>query len=428
VSEPAPPGTRLDSWKAIAEYLGRDVATVARWEKLGMPVHRIGGTGRSVFAYSSEIDDWIQTATPVVAALDPTRVGAPTPWIRVYPWQWILIAAVAVAVAAAGLVLRAGRTGADDLKVEMTNAGVIARNSAGVEQWRRPFPATSKTGLFRDPVQVVGGTHPGVYVGTSYRSGAAENERIESGTLTMLDLGGRPQRSFSFDDHVTFHGTSYGPPWALTAFAVSDAKGTRRVAVAAHHYIWDPGLVTILDSRWQRRGTFVHDGWIEGVRWLGPERLLIAGFSNTHEGGMIALLDAGAFDGQGPEAPGSRGFCETCGTGRPLRTFVFPRSEINRVSGAPFNRAVVQTFADGHVLARTIEMTTPMQDADALYEFTASLDFVSARFGERYWEMHRALEAEGRITHSREQCPDRDGPRQIQMWEPATGWRTVRTR
>jgi hypothetical protein len=35
------PKERLDSWKEIAAYLGRDVTTVQRWEKReGMPVHR----------------------------------------------------------------------------------------------------------------------------------------------------------------------------------------------------------------------------------------------------------------------------------------------------------------------------------------------------------------------------------------------------
>jgi hypothetical protein len=52
---------------------------------------------------------------------------------------------------------------------------------------------------------------------------------------------------------------------------------------------------------------------------------------------------------------------------------------------------------------------------------------VSAQFSERYWEMHRALEADGRISHTREQCPDRDGPRHVQAWEPSTGWRMIRT-
>ncbi len=32
---------RLDSWKAIADYVGREVRTAMRWEKKGLPVHRV---------------------------------------------------------------------------------------------------------------------------------------------------------------------------------------------------------------------------------------------------------------------------------------------------------------------------------------------------------------------------------------------------
>jgi hypothetical protein len=211
----------------------------------------------------------------------------------------------------------------------------------------------------------------------------------------------------------------------LTAFAIDDTEGTRRVAVTAHHYVWNPGLLTILDDQWQRRGTFVHAGWIEGVRWLARDRLLINGFSNAHDGGMIALLDPAALDGQGPEPAGSPHFCETCGSDDPLRMFVFPRSEINRVTASPFNRVLVQPLDNGRLLARTIEASSAGGDVDVLYEFTAALEFVRASFSERYWDMHRALEASGKITHAREQCPDRDGPRQARKWEPALGWRDV---
>jgi excisionase family DNA binding protein len=52
---------RLDSWKEIAAYLGRDLRTVRRWEKeKGLPVHRVpGGDRRAVFAYRAEIDGWL---------------------------------------------------------------------------------------------------------------------------------------------------------------------------------------------------------------------------------------------------------------------------------------------------------------------------------------------------------------------------------
>lgn len=52
---------RLNSWKEIAVYLGRDVRTVLRWEKeRGLPVRCIpGGRRRRVFAYPAEIETWL---------------------------------------------------------------------------------------------------------------------------------------------------------------------------------------------------------------------------------------------------------------------------------------------------------------------------------------------------------------------------------
>jgi hypothetical protein len=81
-----PSEQRLDSWKAIASYLDRDLATARRWEKgLGLPVHRVGGAGRSVFAYTTEIDAWLRSAT---------LEGQPS---LIQWWPWLLISLVACA-------------------------------------------------------------------------------------------------------------------------------------------------------------------------------------------------------------------------------------------------------------------------------------------------------------------------------------------
>ena len=59
---------RLDSWKAIAEYLDRDPTTVMRWAKeRGLPVHVVPGEGqrrRAVYAYTGEIDAWLKKSAP----------------------------------------------------------------------------------------------------------------------------------------------------------------------------------------------------------------------------------------------------------------------------------------------------------------------------------------------------------------------------
>jgi Tol biopolymer transport system component len=52
---------KLDSWKAIAGYVKRDVTTVQRWERReGMPVHRhVHDKQGSVYAFCSELDTWL---------------------------------------------------------------------------------------------------------------------------------------------------------------------------------------------------------------------------------------------------------------------------------------------------------------------------------------------------------------------------------
>jgi tetratricopeptide (TPR) repeat protein len=54
---------RLDSWKEIASFFGRDERTVKRWERgRSLPVHRIpGGERGGVFAYTEELKCWLHT-------------------------------------------------------------------------------------------------------------------------------------------------------------------------------------------------------------------------------------------------------------------------------------------------------------------------------------------------------------------------------
>ena len=57
---------RLDSWKEIAAYVGRDVRTVIRWErKGGLPVYRVPvGQRQAVYAFRREIDEWMAGGAP----------------------------------------------------------------------------------------------------------------------------------------------------------------------------------------------------------------------------------------------------------------------------------------------------------------------------------------------------------------------------
>jgi len=94
-----PRGRRLESWKEIAAYLGRDVTTVRRWERReGLPVYRILHSKLgSVYAYTTELDAWRDSRAPAAAtdaadansALEIARHGA-----RAH--RWLVVCGVAI--------------------------------------------------------------------------------------------------------------------------------------------------------------------------------------------------------------------------------------------------------------------------------------------------------------------------------------------
>lgn len=73
---------RIEGWKSIAAYLGRDRSTAIRWAReRGLPVHALpGGRSRSVYALAHELDAWIsgQEALPPDPA-PPDPPPAPSP-------------------------------------------------------------------------------------------------------------------------------------------------------------------------------------------------------------------------------------------------------------------------------------------------------------------------------------------------------------
>lgn len=419
---------RLDSWKAISRYLGRDERTVRRWEKeSGFPIHRVpGGKGSSVFAYESEIDEWLRlsaaangTAAPAPLEAAPPHIepAALTPrWSR---GRLLVVVAAFCAVGAAVAVLAFRPAGSlEPFSIRLMAESVIAQKSDGTELWHFPFP--DRTAWEAQPL-VITGRRPAALVASAYRNRARSNEYL-NGQLMEFDLRGRLRRSFEFDDRLRFGEGDYAAPWVITDFKVDDRGPFRRVAVAAHHYMWWPGVVTILDDQWRRLGTFVNSGWVQNVQWLNRDRLLVSGFSNEHDAGMVALLDATALGGRSPTAVGSKYECHTCASAFPLKYVTFGRSEVNQASRSQFNRAIVEISGD-RVVIRTIEVPYDGRSgaAQAVYELSPSLELLSATYSDRYWEEHRKLEAEEKLRHTIDRCPELS-PNHVKIFDIETGW------
>jgi TolB-like protein/Tfp pilus assembly protein PilF len=97
-THPDPRGRRLESWKEVAAYLGRDVTTVRRWERReGLPVYRILHSKLgSIYAYTAQLDAWRDGrdgAATNVADADPVlEIARKRPRSR----RWLALCGVAI--------------------------------------------------------------------------------------------------------------------------------------------------------------------------------------------------------------------------------------------------------------------------------------------------------------------------------------------
>jgi tetratricopeptide (TPR) repeat protein len=108
----ASPGDRLDGWKAIASYLGRDIRTVQRWElSENLPIRRLEHKQRATaYAFSGELDAWLATRTPqerdidtpLDTPVDPAVAPLPPPPRR---WRTAGLALVLAGIAVAAILV-----------------------------------------------------------------------------------------------------------------------------------------------------------------------------------------------------------------------------------------------------------------------------------------------------------------------------------
>ena len=416
---------RLDSWKEIAEYLGRDVRTAMRWESQGLPVHRVpGGKGTSVFAMTSEIDQWLTGRSAV--ALPPPAAVAPHASRRAR-WIAAIAAGVLLTIVIAAAIVSRTRSASPDaagLGVIVSNGSVAITGESGAARVIHRLDPGAVL-VARTPARVADNQRDRraeVMVAVSFYENAADRS-VRKGELLDLSTDGRVRWRFAFDDVLTFRDGAVRGPWALADWQAAPAASAPRVAVAAHDFTWWASVVAVIDPDGRRLSTFVNPGWMESLFWLRADRLAIAGFSNARNEAMLAVVDPAAGDRSAPGTAGTSFACSSCSPGAPLFYATFPRSEINVLTSGPFNRAQVAVIGD-RVRVTTIEIAD--STVAGVYEFDRELRFVRARYSESYWDAHRRLELEGKLRHTRSACSERDGPPAIRVWDARDGWVRVR--
>lgn len=126
-----PPGERLDGWKAIAGYLGRDIRTVQRWElNEHLPIHRLEHKQRATaYAFTAELDEWLARRAPHDTEADTSPAAPPS---RSRHWRTVAIALALVGVVVAGiLAMRTWASRAGDLNVDTKDPQAYAAFAEG---------------------------------------------------------------------------------------------------------------------------------------------------------------------------------------------------------------------------------------------------------------------------------------------------------
>jgi hypothetical protein len=462
-SQNASANVRLDSWKDIAAYLGRDVRTAIRWEKdKGLPVRRVpGGQRQAVFAYTAELDAWLrqEESGTVPQGLKPDSFGASSGTVETVPLSTSIspiklqinsggrlryYALLGVVVAGTLLFTRFGlrsRAASSNfpVRVGFTLNAVQAFDGANQLLWTHTFPGVLVPTVLND----VRPLSDFVYIDDFRGRGDREvlviapfrvGPNLQDAARTEVDLfssrGERlwfyvPEGQFQFGKH------EIDGPWMGTAFFVSSSAGKKQIWLAAGQTVWGNSFVVNLDPVTGKETLrFVNTGVIHALNELKTPKgnvLLVGGFNNEPDTGSLAVIDEAKAFAASPQTEGTRHKCVSCPAGDVDYYFEFPRSEINELTQW-HEDGVIQVEVENHEIQVRKKELQPDGGPTTLYLLRMGEEMrpVSVRFDSGYDMLHRKLEQEGKLDHTLENCPERLHPRPVRMWTPAGGWTEIR--
>jgi hypothetical protein len=425
---------RLESWKEIATFLGRDERTAMRWAKQGMPVHHFpaGKRGR-VYASRREISQWLarQANERHEPAAEPTERNS-----RRWKWPTASVGVLALLLSTVFLAFhRTAQSPPDRVtRVTFTSDSVVAWN--GTRQlWEHEFRwplAGNILGPNEPPddfVRFVRLDESGksvVILVAPLLLGPNPDSSYET-PVDCFSNDGKLLWSYVPDEKFQFGANELQGPWRVTSLYVSYAGGRPCLWIAAAHYEWGNSFVVQLDlATGHAKLRYVNTGILYALNEVKTSKgtyLLAGGFNNEYSAGILAVINEKDLFAVSPQTPGTRHKCVSCLPGAPDEYFVFPRTEINRVEG------VYEDPVRGiHVLGDQVEIrkveAQGRASARTIYLFRTSPSIwpISLRYDSSYDMLYRRLKDERKIQHSLADSPEQLHPEPVAVWTPSGGW------
>jgi hypothetical protein len=430
---------RVDGWKDIAQYLGKDTSTVMRWARgRGMPVHKLpGGKRGTVYAYTDELDAWLNGASEVLAQ-DPTPgqqepaedppapTESPAARHRSIASRLILLAGgLVLAVAFVGLLLSAPRNPTVPDQVSFTGSKLIAKDGQGGTVWEFEFPQrlAKPADELEKKVRFVDldgdGKEEILAIAAFAEEGMGDVDRDE---LYCFSSEGRVLWVYVPKLTLSFAGRQFEGPWYINDFLISSGGASKNVWLGLSHHTWWPSFVVKLDAGGSSTVQFINSGGTWQLSYVQNDSgsyVLAGGVNNEYEAGVLAVLEQEGEPATSPQSADPIYTCDSCPPSGPYRYFVFPRSELNTLKGGPFNPVYVVHASETQVELWSNEIEDNVQ---LIFQLSKDLEIKSVTVSDGYAEEHRRLSRAGQIDHPLQECPFLSKPYALQVWDRQRGW------
>ena len=433
--QPLGTGDRLEGWKEIAVFIGRDVRSAMRWKERGIPVRTVPGGKRSrVSASRKEISQWMSgklaEPSPEVPVLGPPnsdRSSIPARGTHLSRRTLLGLLATAVPVAGVASFLVVHRKAGPERAVLSGNL-LTALDGLGRTAWTYRFAGTPWDDNPQSwQVQVLdfeGRGRPGVLVAQNLIS-APGADAAGQGELFYFDSDGKLKWTLpARPDLLDFNGQPFAPAWNYShVIATPSRAGGHTVWAAVRHNFRWPGCVLRIDAKGGSRVHFANAGNIERLSYLrrsDGDFIVFAGENNAFDRSCAGLIGIDDVPAVSPASALPRYRFANGPHGLARSYMLFPTVELETAVNAPYGEAGQVNCHHGGVV---VEVGTA--GAILHYELSENFEPQAAIPCGSYPAIHRKFEEQGVLKHSWADCPELKKPLTVRWFEAATGWRDV---
>jgi hypothetical protein len=417
---------RLDSWKAVADYLKIPIRTCQNWEQKGLPVRRIGDSpGAHVYAFKRDLDIWLEKHQPRATGAEspgPNSGGASPKRRR----HWAMKHAVAGGILAgvAGLAFLAwqlllpglaGRSIPADIRIEGTHLLILDRGGRVIGDFDTGIEGLWDTEHYRHFLQndSIGSdnlTHDKPRCVFRDIDGDRDFEVLyvpftrdeeSSGVLYCLDAKGREIWRYTAGRAMSYGGTYFPAAAIINGIDTFDwdGDGRREIVVVSHALGEFPTQISVLSAAGERIGEYWNAGQIQDFHLTdvdgdGRPELLFGGMNNEYgQAALIAFDPAKRMEGGSPQIAGDY---VTPGLAKGTEKYYvrLPRTEPDRVLSPVAAVAALETFDDIHALRVLVAPSM------ILFNFERGWANLQPRLGHEFETRYRDLFEKGKIREA----------------------------